>query len=305
MKFAFRFTLLLSILALCLGISSAQSVDVQAPLDYLMSYINRLNTGDYATAYSMIENRSDTYEDFVAGYEHTVRIVPYFGFTGAAAGSSYVTTVLLGYQDDGSIESYYGYFQMHSSQMFAPIPSDTDWIIGSARFRLLSDDLLLSNASIDALLATAWDETVDVSDELLTLAQANSESTLAMMDYYDLISTGGYDRAYNTWLSLQYLAPYADFVAGYADTEYVTVYAGSNQAVGTTSYFYTPMVLVSEHSDGSFDSYSGCYVFGRFNAGNLGIVNGKFTLLLEEVPDSTTIFDTLTGLNCSSLGIRY
>jgi hypothetical protein len=224
---------------------------------------------------------------------------------GAATGSTYVTTVLLGYQDDGSIETYYGYFQLHSGQLYTPIRNNGGPVLGSARFQLLSDDWVLSNYSIDTLLGAAWDETADVSDELMQVAQANGESTIALMNYYDLISAENYVPAYNTWLSLQYLEPYDTWVAGFADTKYVTVYAATNQAIGTTRYFHTPLVLVAEHDDGSFESYSGCFVLGRFSAGNLGIMNGSFSLLMDDVPDSASIFETLDTLNCANLRIPY
>lgn len=302
MKISIRILLLLGILALSFGISSAQSAQDQSPSAYLMDYINRINTGDYASAYTMMDNRNDTYEEFVAGYEHTVRIVPYFGFMGAAAGSTYVTSVLLGYQDDGTVETYYGYFQMHSGQLYEPIRNNGGWVLSRGDFRLISDTTVLPNSVLDTMLETAWDETLNVSGQLLSQAEVNSEQSLALFSYYDYINTGYYQNAWNLWLNPNYRLPYPNFVEGYRDTDYVMVYTGQSGVYPQTGVYYLPAVLVAENSDGSFETYSGCYAMGRFNTGALGIVNGSFTLLLDDAPTSDEIFDALANLNCP--GIR-
>jgi hypothetical protein len=311
MKLVTRFAAILAIFGLALGIANAQNNQDQSAESFLMGYINLLNTGDYAAAYNMMDNRSDTYQQFVAGYEHTVRIVPYFGFGGAAAGSTYVTTILLGFQDDGSIETYYGYFQLHSGTLYTPIRNNGGWVLGNARFQLIADGLALANNAMDELLSREWQETVRVNAPTL-VNEMNTDEAYVLLSYYDLINTGYYSDAWNVWLSAgegpasrSYAPNYNNFVSGYADTEYVTVYLGASQALNPANYRldYVPAVLVGEHTDGSFVTYSGCYAMGRYNTGGVGIVNGRFSVLKDDAPTAEEVFDALAGLNCANLGM--
>jgi hypothetical protein len=311
MKIVYRFAAILAIFALALGIASAEDNQDQRAESFLMGYINLLNTGDYASAYNMMDNRSDSYQQFVAGYEHTVRIVPYFGFGGVAAGSTYVTTILLGYQDDGSIETYYGYFQLHSGQLYTPIRNNGGWVLGNARFQLIADGLALANNAMDELLSREWQETVTVNAPTV-VNEMNTDEAYVLLSYYDLINTGYYSDAWNMWLSAgegpasrSYAPSYTNFVSGYADTDYVTVYLGTKQALNPPNALldYLPAVLVGEHTDGSFVTYSGCYAMGRYSTGGIGIVNGRFSLLKDDTPTSDEIFNALASVNCASLGM--
>src|SRR5687768_14222935 len=108
--------ILLMGMLLVVGTVSAQTQYHNEPTieAHLMRYIDAINQHDYATAYAMNQGieQEQSYQDFVAGFAQTERIVPYFGSAGAAAGTTYVTTVLLGYQTDGTVESYYGTFRV-------------------------------------------------------------------------------------------------------------------------------------------------------------------------------------------------
>jgi hypothetical protein len=313
MKIVSRFISILAVFGFAIGISNADAAQNQSAEAFLMSYINSLNTGDYATAYTAMDNRSDPYADFVAGYEHTVRIVPYFGYGGVAAGSSYITSILLGYQDDGSIETYYGYFQLHSGQLYSPVRNNGGWVLGNARFRLITDDYVLPNASIKTLLEAPWNETQNVNSLLIPASEMTTDESALMVGYYDQINQGQYTNAYNHWLvqgqgpSRSYALPYNNFVAGYADTDYVTVYLGASQALNPANYrlSYLPTILVSEHTDGRFETFSGCYALMRISTGGIGIVNGSFSLLKEDAPSGTEVFDALADLNCASLNIGW
>jgi hypothetical protein len=137
-----------------------------------------------------------------------------------------------------------------------------------------------------------------------------------LLDYYDLINLGYLDTAYNRWLSpaqglaRDYRLPYQQFVSGYGDTVNVTVYVGYAQAIPQhqqRSYLWTYLrvVLVGQHSDGSYVTYSGCYALGYTaqSPNGIGIVNGRFQLLQNDVPNATSIFNALNTLNCAALGM--
>jgi hypothetical protein len=311
MKILFRLVPILAIFCLALGISNADSAQDQSAEDYLMSYINTLNTRDYAAAYRMMDNHSDSYTDFAAGYEHTLRIIPYFGSSGAAAGSSYITTILIGYQDDGSIETYYGYFQLHSGQLYSPVRNNGGWVLSRGHFILIAENNVLSNATMRELLEAPWNEAQNFTNLAVPTAELNTDKAAILLYYYDQINQGYYTNAYNIWLgqshglSRSYALPYTDFVAGYGDTRYVTVYLGTSQALNPPNYRldYLPAVLVAEHTDGSFESFSGCYAMMYISTGGIGIANGSFRLLSEEVPTSEELFEALENLNCAGLRI--
>jgi hypothetical protein len=279
----------------------------------LMRYIDALNQRDYAAAYAMWESPRQTYADFVAGFDHTERIVPYFGFTGAAAGSAYVTTVLLGYQTDGTVESYYGYFQLANGGNYSP-PRPGSVMVNS-QFQLVQDGIALHNSTVQTLLSSAWQQNPNLPN-LTSMSEMSDHPADVLLDYYDLINFGYLDTAYNRWLSpahglaRDYRQTYQQFAAGYRDTRYVTVYTGYAQAIPENQrhnylWTYLPAVLVGQHTDGSYVTYSGCYALGYTaqSPNGIGIVNGDFQLLQNDVPNATNIFNALNTLNCAALGM--
>lgn len=308
-----KIILLSMILLVFIAGTQAQTNQTQSANAYLMHYIDALNLHDYQSAYAMLDNPTQTYTNFVNGYAQTERIVPYFGFTGAAAGSTYVTTVLLGYQTDGTVESYYGYYQLTSGWNYSPVRNNGGLILLGGHFKLIKDGDALHNSTIEEILSGAWDENLAVPKELETISEMNDEAARTLLSYYDLINQGEYGTAYTRWLSpaqglsLDYRLPYQRFVTGYGDTTYVMVYTAQIQAIPqnqyrTYLYAYLPAILIGEHTDGTFVTYKGCYALGYLNAG-LGIVNGKFTLLQEDVPSADTIFPVMNSLNCANLGM--
>ncbi|HEX2623059.1 MAG TPA: hypothetical protein VHL11_23020 [Phototrophicaceae bacterium] len=290
------------------GVIEAQTSAASEPFDnYLMRYFDAINQGDYRTAYAMRYNPTQTYENFVAGYADTTRIVPYFGFTGVAAGTTYITTILLGYQTDGTVKSYYGNFRMTYGSIFDPIVNNGGPVMLGADFALVKDGEALHNTSIQYLLSEAWDANHNIPTDVPNLSAMSSIGSDLLLGYYDLINGKNYRPAYDWWLVLSdgshsnHLS-YEQFAAGYQDTAYVTVYVGDIQAVSATSIqgLLVPAVLISQHTDGNFTTYSGCYGLSQVN-GIYKIAAGKFTKLLANVPDSATAFNALNNLNCAAL----
>jgi len=82
--------------------------------------------------------------------------------------------------------------------------------------------------------------------------------------FYDAINRREYVRAYSYWepgAAQRELPPFDDFAAGYADTTSVDVTLGEvRTGVGAGQiYFSVPVTLVSTLSDGSTQTFVGCY----------------------------------------------
>ena len=82
--------------------------------------------------------------------------------------------------------------------------------------------------------------------------------------FYDAINRREYARAYSYWepgAASRELPPYDEFQQGYADTMSVDVTLGNvGTGVGAGQvYFTVPVTLQSTHSDGSMQTFVGCY----------------------------------------------
>lgn len=303
---------------LMVGAVNAQTVYYNEPTieAHLMRYIDAINRHDYATAYAMNQGigQEQSYQNFVAGFAQTERIVPYFGIGGAAAGTTYVTTVLLGYQTDGTVESYYGTFRVSHGSLYSP--PQQGWVLHGGDFELVQDGTALHNSTIQTLISTQWQPNQNLTlPNLTTVSEMSDYPADVVLDYYDLINEKNFSTAYTQWLNpathgltRDYRLPYQQFVNGYSDTTYVTAYAGAFQQIPTNqqrSYlsFFLPVVLVGQHLDGTYVTYSGCYALGYLSTNTMGIVNGRFQLLMNDVPDAATIFNALNTQNCAALGM--
>lgn len=309
--------LLLLLVLLLTGLSTSQAQNTASydttPEAVLMQYINALNLRDYATAYAILSPQNQSYADYVAGYADTERIVPYFGRSDAAAGSVYVTTILLGYQTDGTVETYYGYYRLANGANY--VPPIEGYVLTGATFQLIADGVALPNSTMNNLLRTSWIPDVTLPSHTTTIGAMSSTVADTILDYYDLINQGEFASAYAQWLTptshglpSDYRPLYSNYVTGYGDTVYVTVYAGDAQAIPSFNrrnyhVAYVPAVLVGQHTDGNFVAYSGCYAIGVLDVQSYGIINGRFTLVTESVPTAEIIFNALAGLDCATLGM--
>jgi len=314
MKYFYTSLIVALLLFIGLGAAQAQTSNnaESTPQAAIMRYINAVNLHDYQRAYALLVP-PQSYESFVAGYAETERIVPYFGRTSVAAGSVYVNTVLLGYQTDGTVESYYGFFQLANGGHFSP-PVD-GFVLTRGSFQLVKDGFALNNDTIAALVNSQWNPDVALPPQSSTISAMSSSAADTILDYYDLINTRDFASAFAQWLSpvqhgllADYRPPFNQFVRGYGDTMHVMAYAGDAQVVPAHqqhSYLnaYLPVVLVGQHFDGAFVTFGGCYALGDLTTSAQGIVNGHFQLLSNTVPDTNMIFSTLNNLNCAALNI--
>jgi hypothetical protein len=86
--------------------------------------------------------------------------------------------------------------------------------------------------------------------------------------YYNAINRQDYRQAYNYWEQPSTsLAPYDQFVQGYADTTSVALSTGtvSEDAGAGNIYASVPVVLQATHTNGSHQTFYGCYIVHRVN----------------------------------------
>lgn len=301
----------LAALAAVPGVSRAQQGTIPSPQAALYEYYTAINQQDYAAAYAMWANPSQTLDAFQAGFSTTERAVPYlnaFESTQPALVAGTVRAVLLGYQTDGSVQTYAGCFGLGLD--------GGRWLITGSSFVQVLDRAAPDPASVDLLLQQPC--TVDSTGLPLAPKAASPMDTL-LLTYYDTINAGQYDAAYAMWLqpipgpkpngqpAEDYRPPFDAFRTGYATTSYVYVYPGNAVETGASaghSYLsgFIPAVLVGQQIDGSLAAYYGCYVTGYLPDGGLGIVNGRFFLFETTAPTAQEIQQRL-GTDCTTLAI--
>ena len=92
--------------------------------------------------------------------------------------------------------------------------------------------------------------------------RSTAESVIS--SYYDVVNRREYTRAYSYWepgAAETQLPPFDEFVAGYADTQSVDLTVGDvGTGVGAGQiYFSVPVTMVATQSDGSLQTFVGCY----------------------------------------------
>lgn len=290
------------------------------PRVLLLGYYNAINLRDYQAAHNLWLSPPQTFQDFANGFFDTLRVEPYFGDLQLSAQSSIETgripAVLLAYHTDGKINSYYGCFWVGNKK-----PGVIGYRIVGADLRLLSDRRFPDHATIERYLSiNCFTMATPTPTPGNFVNLPTDRARPAITAYYNAINRRDYASAYAMWLkplpgpkpngapALDYRLPYDQFVAGYAKTAYVNTYFGDYQETGASmghSYLNgaLPMVLIGQQTDGSVESYYGCYVMGWLGNSTLGIVSGKFLAFTRgDVPDGRAILRVLQT-DCFSLGL--
>jgi hypothetical protein len=316
MKTGFRIIVGVGLLFLSIiAVIPVQAVEYASPQAMLLNYYNAINRQDYASAYSQWLNPIQSYQNFASGFAGTARVEPYFGDAQATniPQIMYVPGVLLGYQTDGSVHSYYGCFALGYMGF-----NGLTWRIANGNFHLLTTQYPPDNAAIQAYLGINC-ATVPGGIAVDTTTQAYNFAAPTVLAYYDAINTKNFALAYAYWLqplpgpkpngapAQDYRPNFQQFQNGYGTTAYVNVYFGNyNQTGASAGHSYldglVPAVLIGQQTDGSFAAYYGCYVMGHLSNGALGIVNGKFSLLTNDVPTGDTILQYV-NIDCTQLAI--
>lgn len=313
----FGIFLALCALSLSLATATAQQATVApAPTVYdaLLSYEDAINLQQYDAAYSYWLNPRQTLDQFKNGFATTTRIQPYFGTIqpANAAQSGSVPAVLVGYHNDGSVVSYYGCFNMTQRSGF--------WSIAGSTFYSLGVQSPPDTTTISSYLNI---DCAHLSPTLVTQPTFDTGSAAAAMlqNYYADINARDFQTAYGMWLhpidgpkpngapAVDYRQPFNEFQNGYNDTTFVNLYTGTyNEQGASAGHSYLnglmPVVVVGQHSDGTFVSYAGCYVIGGQTNGQVGIVSGKLNKLATDVPLGADILANL-NIDCTSLGLSF
>lgn len=118
-----------------------------------------------------------------------------------------------------------------------------------------------------------------------------SDPVTALASLYDAINRGEFDRAYNYWQDKP-AATVEDFAAGYADTASVQLVIGVPvvEDPGAGNVFASiPALLVSTHTDGSQETFAGCYTMHTTNPGiDPSPDAGKWKIRSAEVAPAST-----------------
>jgi hypothetical protein len=88
-----------------------------------------------------------------------------------------------------------------------------------------------------------------------------SNAVAVLESYVNALNRKEYARAYGYWEENGEVEPFADFAAGFAETEAVTLETGALGGEGAAgNLFYTvPATLHATHSDGNTQTFVGCY----------------------------------------------
>lgn len=289
----------------------------------LHHYTTAINQQDYAAAYADWLTPYQTFEQFALGYADTQRIEPYFGdFQAADAFSGRIPAVLLGYHVDNTLTAYWGCYRVRLANGRWGIEGGAFHPIATTPATTMPDPATIEaymQVNCYALQDTVVDSFVTVTPDVDLYGYLANQT---LRTYYATLNAGDYAAAYNNfWLTpcpgpqpngcvpADYRPPYADYVAGYADTDFVTVYTGSYQRGGAAAgkpYLngLMPVVLISQHTDGNVESFYGCYVMGAYTMNSLGIVNGRLMPLIDDMPTADLIFDAL-AVDCAGLGMPF
>ena len=317
------------IVALCIfvmfaaiEILPAHAANFSSPQAMLTSYYNDISLHEFQAAFAMWINPPQSYNNFVVGYSDTDHVTPYLGdYEPINANAGFVPGVLVGYHTDGSVIAYHGCFNVTFNT--------AGWAITGAAFDNLSDtlpdnDLILGYLSLDCRSSVVVFPTAAPSPTPngLYLTQ-KAYSTLA--HYYELINQKDFASAYALWLHpvdgpkpngappQDYRLPYNDFVSGYTTTKFVDVYPGVyDEEGGSAGHGYLdgkfPVMLIGEHTDGTYVSYVGCYIMGGMQGIDFGIVSGAFKQVSNglDVPSLKANLPVLKSI-CAELSgsLRY
>ncbi len=112
----------------------------------------------------------------------------------------------------------------------------------------------------------------------------NSAPEVVLQLFYNSINNKTYQQAYNYWESpAQSLPPFNEWVAGYKDTASVALATGPYRiGVGAgNAYAPVPVVLISTKTNGSHQTFYGCYLLHKINIepdSSWGISRGSIQL---------------------------
>ncbi len=293
----------------------AQNDSFSTPQAMLQTYYDAINRRDFTTAYSLQMIPTQTPEEFQEGFWRTNYVTPYFGVfdMDTTPISGRVQAVLVAQETDYSVERAYSFSTYAGCFRVERTTPGTTWKISSSDFAVVIDHgQRPATSTINELLNRYCTDNLNTVN-LTTMANIPQDEMLQI--YWSSVNSKNYENAYYQWLQPlegplpnggppeDYRPAYDDFVAGYANTRFVSLYTGNYDMAGASagkSYLngLMPVVLVAETEDNRFETYAGCYVIGYKPDGTYGIVNGRLFAMDNNVPLG---FDILEYLNTSCI----
>lgn len=223
-----------------------------APLQTVLNYYTAINEQRYAEAYAYWTNdgaaSGQTSGEFVDGFANTVRASVLAGRIDTSdARNVTVGVTILAVVDDPSSTSGQSIQSFGGSYTVVPAPAGqstpTGWQLSSAA---------ISPVAGETALPVAY----------------NDPSALVQA-YYDAINQRDLGRAYTDWEGLGQASGqrFAEFAAGYADTQQVAIELGTPQGdAGAGNLRSTvPIVIVATDNNGVSQSFCGSYQLHRSN----------------------------------------
>ena len=241
------------------------------------SLFNAINLHQYVRAYSYWDDTPQrvAFDQFEAGYQDTASVQVTLGAIGlgAGAGNLYapVPVTLITKSTAGATQTFVGCYLLHLGQ---PAIQGTlpfrPWGIQSATVQPVAD-----NADLAGLTSHACDSygqpptlppqpTADPGDISANQYIDNRTDPVEVLrSLYNAINRHEYVRAYSYWNSTAQNLPGLDqFEQGYSSTQAVTLTAGLvTPDAGAGQFYYTvPVTLKASLSDGTPQTFVGCYV---------------------------------------------
>jgi hypothetical protein len=101
-----------------------------------------------------------------------------------------------------------------------------------------------------------------------------TDPAAALVSYYNAVNREEYERAYSYFEGApnpppSLAPPFAQFVQGYADTASVALAVGkfTTDAGAGNIFAAVPVAIIATHTNGSKETFSGCYIMHRVNDG--------------------------------------
>lgn len=251
------------------------------PVGLVKSFYNAINRKEYQRAYGYwgnaagkgVENTPASYPQFVQGYADTASVAVTTGQTrsDAGAGQQYtsIPTVLMAKHPDGTSQTFYGCYVTHKTNPGID-PSDNGkyWTLQTGKIQTAP-----ASSKTEDLLAQACQDAT--SPQAPAFYEERTEAVNLLKSYYNAINRKEYQRAYKYWESagsgVNNTPPvYADFVKGYADTVSVNLTTGTPSSEGAaagSTYITIPAVLVASQTNGTTQTFYGCYTTRKTNVG--------------------------------------
>jgi hypothetical protein len=234
----------------------AQAYDTRtSPVDLLASFYNAINRQEYARAYGYWETPPSSYDQFAAGYANTAAVQliiqpPTFIDVAAGNARAAIPTALVTTLRNGGREVFVGCYVAHKVN----IEPSALWGIERAQVAQVDAD-----AALPPLLAQAC-AAFDVPAPA-TVSYDNRTSPVDLLaSFYNAINRQEYARAYGYWETPP--SNYDQFAAGYADTTVVQlliVTPANIQGAAGSSFVGIRSVVIATRSDGSRQTFAGCY----------------------------------------------